>query len=408
VVLSYSQLPEGERDAALDAVLQPAAASDYGASLAQNCIDRLHPAALGKLLAAGVKPGSVDSGGHSLFCNALTMLVFPYTCSAAALPHALASIRMLLACAQPSDWLVGPDGMLLPLYAVAAIPSSAAVQSVLDAIVESPGGFPAHAVAASPGILHKALQHSTASFVAALLAAGADPAALDSMGDATAPPRRPLHALARENPHGDARDFGDKLRLLLDADADLEATDSRSWTPLLVAAFNGRLVAFDALLAAGARASSLRANTGSDAAGFLTVLHQLAFKNDATLIPRVLATGALDVDGRAGPADARCTPLHMAALHDAPLAVSALLAGGASLTATHAGGENALQLAIAHSSAKAAQPLVEATPRAARAQYKRDAAHVVAARARDAAARPGDATLAAELAAAREVAALLA
>jgi ankyrin repeat protein len=306
--------------------------------------------------------------------------------------------------------LFEPVGELLPLFMAAAIPDPVTAQAVLDVIVESPGGFPAHAVAASPGILHKALQASTASFVAALLAAGADPAALVTLGDATNPPVRPLHALAIRNPHGDARDFGDKLRLLLDAGVNLEATDAHLWTALLEAAMSKRLVAFDALLAAGARVSSLRVNTGPNAARFGTVLHQLAELNDTALITRVLATGALDVDVRAGPADdcMRRTPLHRATINDAPLAVSALLAGGASLTATDAGGSNALQLAIATSSAKAARPLVEATPPAARAPYKRAAAIAVAARVRDVAARPGDATLAAKLAAAREIAALLA
>jgi hypothetical protein len=319
----------------------------------------------------------------------------------------LASLRALLARAQPSDWLVGPVGGMLPLHVAAAIPDPA-TQAVLDMIVESPGGFPAHAVAASPGILHRALQFSTASFVAALLAAGADPAALDAMRDDRMQLDRPLHALARGNPHSDARDFGDKLRQLLDAGADLEATDGDSWTALLAAAYQGRLVAFDALLAAGARASSLRANVGPDAAGCLTVLHQLAGNNNAALIARVLATGALDVDARAGPELARCTPLHMAAQHDAPLAVSALLAAGASLTATHAGGMNALQLAIVTSSTKAARLLVEATPPAARVGCKREAAHFEAACVRAVAAQPGDAAAVAKLAAAREVAALLA
>jgi hypothetical protein len=140
----------------------------------------------------------------------------------------------------------------------------------------------------------------------------------------------------------------------------------------------------------------------------MTVLHQLAFKNNAALISRVLATGALDVDVRAGPANERCTQLHMAAQHDAPLAVSTLLAGGASLTATDADGMNALQVAIGYSRAKAARPLVEATPRAARPRHQREAAAAVAACVRDVAARPGDATAKAELTAARAIAALLA
>ena len=169
-----------------------------------------------------------------------------------------------------------------------------------------------------------------------------------------------------------------------------------------------RPAAFDALLAAGAQASALRLNCGADPAHFNTVLLQLAAKDDASLITRVLATRALDVDVRAGPAPSwrRFTPLHMAAASDAPRAVSALLAGGASLTATTADGLTALQVAIDCSCAQAARPLVEATPVAARVRASREAARAVAARARDAAARPGDVDAAAKLAAARAIAAL--
>jgi hypothetical protein len=314
---------------------------------------------------------------------------------------------MLLAHARPSDWLVGPVDKPLPLHRAAFIPDPVTTQALLGVIFESPGGFPAHAVAASPGILHQALQTSTASFVAALLAAGADPTALDVKGDSDLT-GQPLHALAVMNLNGDAHDFGDKLRLLLDAGADLEATDGDSWTPLVVAVVNERLGAFDALLAAGARASSLRANFGSNAAGFWTVLHQLAGENNAVLITRVLATGVLEVDVRAGPDCLRCTPLHYAAMLDTPLAVSALRAGGASLTATEAHGMNALQVVIDCSSAKAARPLVEATPRAARPRYAHEAAAAVAACVRRVAAQPGDAAAAAKLAAARAIVALLA
>ena len=141
---------------------------------------------------------------------------------------------------------------------------------------------------------------------------------------------------------------------------------------------------------------------------FKTVLHEMAAHNNAAIIQRVLATGMLDVDVRAGPDCMRCTPLHMAAMHDAPLAVSTLLAAGASMTATDADGMNALQVAIGASSAKAARPLVEATPRAARPRYQREAAAVVAEWVRRVAARPGDVAEAARLVATRAIAALLA
>ena len=417
LVPGYS--PEGERSAKARDVAELLATPGVpdGAEMARACIARLCPAVLDKLLAAGVKPADVTSGAYgsvSLITYACGVLMsFPYARCAAALPHAVASLRVLLARAQSSDWLVGPAGEPLALRVATGIPDPVAAQAVLDVIVESPGGFPAHAVAASPGDLHQALQTSTASFVAALLSAGADPVALVAWppGDESAL-LRPLHTLAVSTFFGSTRDFGEKLRLLLDAGADLEATNGRSRTPLLSAANNGNLLAFDALLAAGAQASALRGNVGADAAQYSTVLHTLAQGNNAALITRVLATGALGVNVRTGPAGdfVRCTPLHMAAFYDAPLAVSALLAGGASLTATDGGanGLTALQIAIEFGCAKAAQPLVEATPPAARPRFQREAARIVVACARDAAARPGDAALAARLAGMRAIVALLA
>jgi hypothetical protein len=156
VVPGYSQLPEGEREAAVDHAVQllVAAGGLGGPDFAVFCINRLCPAALGQLLAAGVKPGDVYSGGRSLLYRALTILVSPYARSAAALPHALASLRALLARAQPNDWLVGPVigpvGERLPLFKAAGIPDPIAAQAVLDVIFESPGGFTAHAPTASP------------------------------------------------------------------------------------------------------------------------------------------------------------------------------------------------------------------------------------------------------------------
>jgi hypothetical protein len=90
------------------------------------------------------------------------------------LPHALESLRLVLARAQPGEWLLGKPGRF-PLDLVAIITDPAASQAVLDCIRASPGGFPVHAVLAIEGVLHRALKHSPAAFVKVLLDAGADP-----------------------------------------------------------------------------------------------------------------------------------------------------------------------------------------------------------------------------------------
>jgi len=111
---------------------------------------------------------------------------------------------------------------------------------------------------------------------------------------------------------------------------------------------------------------------------------------------------------RTGPALFKLTPLHCAASKNAHDAVGVLLAAGASLAATDADGDDALEVAVSCSSLKAARLLVEATPPADRARYKRSAVAAVEDCERAAAAAPGDAGVAAKLAAARAVAALFA
>jgi len=348
------------------------------ADFAANCIDQLCPVALEMLLDAGAQPGDVTAVGDTLLQRMLWRVATkPYVRSAPILPSALDMLRLVLAHTQPGDWLIGEPGQT-PLEWAASIPDAAVSAAALDCIILSPGGFPVHAVAGSVGALHSALQCSTIAFVQALLDAGADPDG-DDVANSSGYVAKPLHALALASPsgHGSGSDFDAKLSLLLIAGARLEAANSDGWTPLVTAARGERAAAFDALLAAGARASALRVNTGVSPAKYWTVLHDLAENNSAAMIQRVLATGVLDVDARAGPANYERTPLHTAAIHDASRAVGALLAAGASLAATDTKGFDVLELAINFSSPKAARLLMETTPPAGRGRYKRAAVTAV-------------------------------
>lgn len=378
-------------------------------ALAVACIWRVCPAAVGAVLDAGAQPGDSLSNGRTVLQQALVVLQRPYARSAAVLPHALASARRVLERAQPGDWLVGrPEEM--PLQAVVEF-DAPVLREVLGMIQASPGGFPARAVAATRDLLHLALLQSPSVFVEALLDAGADP-----NGDSGPPAQTgglesmaPLHALAVAGGNG-TPDFDAKLRLLLAAGARLEGVESHGWTPLVTAAVRGHAATFDALLAAGAQASALRVDfSGGRPASKWTLLHELAQSDNAAMLTRVLATGALAVDERAGRETSRnATPLLVAAEKDAARACAALLAAGASLAATDSNGSGALQTAVESSAPRAARLLLEAAPpkSALRAGYKRAVKHVVEVRRRAAAAAPGDADAAARLVAAHAVAAL--
>jgi len=170
------------RDLVLAAIEQRGVTLHSNPSLADRaavCINLLCPAALEIVLGAGALPGDIAWLGDTILDTILqrVLAIFslcPYVQSTHALPHALESLRLVLVHTKPGDWLVGTLGRL-PLERAAFVHDPAVSRAVLARIEASPGGFPAHAVAASPGILQPALQFSTASFVKALLDAGADP-----------------------------------------------------------------------------------------------------------------------------------------------------------------------------------------------------------------------------------------
>ena len=379
---------------------------------AEFCVDRFCPVALEVVMDAGAWPGDqYKAASQCVLTSSIGVLrAHRYARSAAVLPHALGSIRLLLARARPGDWLVGPDCESMPLYELASITDPAVSHAVLDLIAASPGGFPAHAVAASsPAALNMAAHSAPASLVRQLLRAGADANAAHMVHDAAGMSctRLPLHMLVASNIKCGGVDFEEKLRLLLDAGADVEGANGLGWTPLVAAAMSEFPAAFDALLLAGAKTSALR-KTMRLPTGTQTLLHFLATVDQAVLLERVLATGALGVDARVdartGPAGNKQTPLHAAAVMDSANAVRVLLAAGASLTAVDENGDDALLMAIRFSAARAARLLVDATP-----PRKRTLHAAMAMMAAGYLGRPGapmSATAVADLAAAQEIAAM--
>jgi len=217
-VLGYSAAgSDGSRQRLVRAVIERKGITRHSdpslADFSARCIERLCPVALEGALDAGAQPGDASFFGLTILQHVLGIFFEnPYVWSAPALPHTLESLRLVLARTQPGDWLIGTPGCF-PLEQVAFVTDPAVSHAVLDCIRASPGGFPAHAVSASAGALHVALQHSTAMYVKMLLDAGADPNKCDSCH--TDPKQTPLHALAL----GGGCEVDAKLSLLLAAGA---------------------------------------------------------------------------------------------------------------------------------------------------------------------------------------------
>ena len=154
-------------DVARYRALERATGEPLLADRALSCIECLEPEQLLKLLRVGVMPGEVNPQGYTLLSSALAVCDTPYAQTSVARPYAMASLALLLHHVQPDDWLVpAPRGSRgdgsYPLLQAAAICDPATSAAVLDAIINSPGGFPVHAVVETPDVLHQALVASSA------------------------------------------------------------------------------------------------------------------------------------------------------------------------------------------------------------------------------------------------------
>ena len=113
-------------------------------------------------------------------------------------------------------------------------------------------------------------------------------------------------------------DNAEVVETLIAAGAYVEAKDKDGWTPLHLAAWNGRDSIVEMLLAADADVDA-RTNAG------WTPLYWAARKGHDSIVEILLAAGA-DVDARSNDG---WTPLHLAAQHGHDSIVEILLAAGA-------------------------------------------------------------------------------
>lgn len=139
----------------------------------------------------------------------------------------------------------------------------------------------------------------------------------------------------------------DMIAPLLKAGVDIDGTDKRGFTPLILAAYNGQMPAVEALLAAGADACKPDAGQGN------TALMGVAFKGDDAIAARLLQTRC-DVNARN---KAGQTALMMAALFGRTGQIDMLLKAGADRTLADATGRTAASVAAAQGNTEMAQAL---------------------------------------------------
>lgn len=131
---------------------------------------------------------------------------------------------------------------------------------------------------------------------------------------------------------------------LLQAGVDIEVTDAKGYTPLVIASYNGQAPATAALLAAGAQVDG-----GADARGN-TALMGVCFKG-YTEIAQILLDAGADVNRRNGVGQ---TALMMAALVNKTAVIDLLLEHGADPRIADAAGNSVHSLAVSQGNAELA------------------------------------------------------
>lgn len=139
----------------------------------------------------------------------------------------------------------------------------------------------------------------------------------------------------------------DLIPLLVKEGADIDAYESRGFTPLILAAYNGQAEAVDALLKAGADPCKPDANQGN------TAQMGVAFKGNDTLAARLLVEKC-DVNARN---KAGQTALMTAALFGRRAQIDMLLKAGADPKIVDASGQSALSVAQVQGNATVVEAL---------------------------------------------------
>lgn len=139
----------------------------------------------------------------------------------------------------------------------------------------------------------------------------------------------------------------DLIPLLVRNGADVNAYDTRGFTPLILAAYNGQADAVEALLEAGADPCKPDLNQGN------TAQMGVAFKGDDTIAARLLLENC-DVNARN---KAGQTALMMASLFGRKAQIDMLLSKGADKTLTDQEGRSAASVAAAQGHTPVVQKL---------------------------------------------------